>query len=369
MPIYLFCKKCKATCKIGVKFCPSCGVPVPAQNKEFRVIVKFQGQTVTKVVDSLDFARRLETKIKAELQEGRYFEIHAKPMKFCEVFDSYIASKRNIIAEKQINLMIARYALYIADVTGCLPLASIKTSHIEKIKNALFAAEIRGHSLSATTIKRVIDLVSSVFIYARKFHAFKGGNPCEAIERPKINNTIVRYLTAEQKAALADVLDTWPDKTVANFYRFLLLSGFRVGEAYKLRWQYVDLDNAVIKVIKPKSGKDQFRAVNSSAIEVLKNQRELTPNTDIVFPSTVTDKQLTTTRHSWYTIRKMAGLPSDFRIHDLRHNFGTELASGGVQQTTIAALLGHTQLKTTERYVHATDPTQRAAVELIRIKK
>jgi len=367
MSIYLFCRKCKVTSKLGSKKCKSCGQAFPAQNKEYRVIVKFQKQTVSKVLEGLPLAQRFETMTKHELQEGRYFEAHAAPMQFSAIFAAYTAGKKNIIAEKQIRLMNVRYALYIEKVIGSLPLASIKPTHIEKLKTDLFTATVRGHKLSPTTINRVIDLVSSVFVYARKFHAFKGGNPCEAIERPKVNNTIVRYLTPEQKSALSKVLDEWYDKTVANFYRFLILTGFRVGEAYKLKWADVDLDNAIIRLVKPKTGKDQTRVICIDAVRVLTNQRSIAPG-ELVFPSSITGKQLTTTRHSWYTIRKMAGIPNNFRIHDLRHNFGTELASGGVQQTTIAKLLGHSQTKTTERYVHATDPAQRAAIELIRMK-
>jgi integrase len=51
---------------------------------------------------------------------------------------------------------------------------------------------------------------------------------------------------------------------------------------------------------------------------------------------------------------KKAGLPTTTRFHDLRHSCGTLLHSQGVPARAIAEVLGHTQLRTTERYTHAT---------------
>jgi len=58
---------------------------------------------------------------------------------------------------------------------------------------------------------------------------------------------------------------------------------------------------------------------------------------------------------------KKAGLPTRTRFHDLRHSCGTLLHSQGVPARAIAEVLGHTQLRTTERYTHAT----RAAVKML----
>jgi integrase len=57
-----------------------------------------------------------------------------------------------------------------------------------------------------------------------------------------------------------------------------------------------------------------------------------------------------------------AGLDPAFRFHDLRHTFGTRMARAGEPVTTIQAWLGHSDLKTTQRYMHyapATDEAQR----------
>lgn len=49
--------------------------------------------------------------------------------------------------------------------------------------------------------------------------------------------------------------------------------------------------------------------------------------------------------------------------HDLRATFGTRLGEASYDAFTIAALMGHSDIHTTARYVRATDRNKRAAVE------
>ena len=50
------------------------------------------------------------------------------------------------------------------------------------------------------------------------------------------------------------------------------------------------------------------------------------------------------------------------RLHDLRHNFASFGAGGGMGLPIIGKLLGHTQAATTQRYAHLdADPLRRAS--------
>jgi len=49
--------------------------------------------------------------------------------------------------------------------------------------------------------------------------------------------------------------------------------------------------------------------------------------------------------------------------HDLRATVGTRLGEAGFDAFTIAALMGHSQIQTTARYVRATELNKREAVE------
>ena len=54
---------------------------------------------------------------------------------------------------------------------------------------------------------------------------------------------------------------------------------------------------------------------------------------------------------------------ADFHFHDLRHTFATRLGDAGCNATTIARLLGHSNIQMSMRYTHASDDSLRSAVE------
>ena len=59
---------------------------------------------------------------------------------------------------------------------------------------------------------------------------------------------------------------------------------------------------------------------------------------------------------SWNTARKLAGL-ADVRMHDLRHSFASFLVNAGRTLYEVQKILGHTQVKTTQRYAHLSHDT------------
>lgn len=63
---------------------------------------------------------------------------------------------------------------------------------------------------------------------------------------------------------------------------------------------------------------------------------------------------------SWNTARKSVGL-SDVRIHDLRHSFASFLVNNGRSIYEVQRILGHTQIKTTQRYAHLSQDSLLAA--------
>jgi site-specific recombinase XerD len=59
-----------------------------------------------------------------------------------------------------------------------------------------------------------------------------------------------------------------------------------------------------------------------------------------------------------------AGL-TGFRLHDLRHSFASFLVNKGVSIYVVQGLLGHANVRATQRYAHLANETLSAAAELI----
>ncbi|MBO3731733.1 tyrosine-type recombinase/integrase [Glycomyces niveus] len=70
----------------------------------------------------------------------------------------------------------------------------------------------------------------------------------------------------------------------------------------------------------------------------------------------------------WFTdhcnkpVLKRASLPSDTRMHGLRHAYSSWLLAGGADLATVKAHLGHASITTTERYLHTLDNADETAL-------
>ncbi len=67
---------------------------------------------------------------------------------------------------------------------------------------------------------------------------------------------------------------------------------------------------------------------------------------------------------SWNTARNNAGL-KDVRMHDLRHSFASFLVNAGRSLYEVQKLLGHTQIKTTQRYAHLSQDSLLSAANVV----
>ena len=75
----------------------------------------------------------------------------------------------------------------------------------------------------------------------------------------------------------------------------------------------------------------------------------------------------------WDRIAEGARLPTSLTLHSLRRGVGTLLAAEGKAAPQIAMALGHSQWRTSERYVHAVDRARaelaQETADLVRPKK
>ena len=71
------------------------------------------------------------------------------------------------------------------------------------------------------------------------------------------------------------------------------------------------------------------------------------------------------TRRRFYTALKNVGQVRKLSPHCCRHTYVTMLQANGVPMETIAALTGHSDIKTTEGYLHQSADTLAKAVEVL----
>lgn len=142
----------------------------------------------------------------------------------------------------------------------------------------------------------------------------------------------------------------------------LALTGARLTEILTLRWDYVDLANAVLQLPDSKTGAKPIY-LNDAAIKLLRTVPVMAGN-PFVIAGGRPGARLINLQKPWRRIRAAAGL-DDVRIHDLRHSFASVAAGAGMSLPIIGKLLGHSQPVTTARYAHLGADPVRAAANLI----
>jgi len=208
--------------------------------------------------------------------------------------------------------------------------------------------------LSRQTIKHILGLLSKIFNKMAELDYYKGNNPAQKISRSMggVDNVKTNTLFESERNRLIEVLSGYPNQSVANLLRFLLFTGIRRGSAHKLQWQDVDFENRKIYLEKTKNGESIYLRLCGVAIETLKDQiKYKSDKSDFVFPN---DYGLQRNHHipQFNYIKKLAGITKPFRVHDLRHQFASELVRKNVPLGVVQQLLGHKSLKMTERYSH-----------------
>jgi len=169
----------------------------------------------------------------------------------------------------------------------------------------------------------------------------------------------LRYLNPDEIKRLLEACDDYVYPIVFT----ALNTGMRKGEILGLRWKDIDLKNGLILLEKTKNQERREIPMNGSLRELFKRlftQRRL--DTDYVFVNPETGNRYYDLKRAFSRALSKAGI-KDFRFHDLRHTFASQLVMAGVDIRTVQELLGHKKLSMTMRYSHLSQAHKKEAVQ------
>ena len=229
------------------------------------------------------------------------------------------------------------------------PLSSITPRQVEAYRLSLIKMGLRPAS-----INRRLSCLKHLFAKAVSWRLMLE-NPASSVGLMRENNKRTRYLVDDEEARLL----SFCKGRLRMIVRLAANTGLRKGELRALKWEDVDFKSGHIAVREPKNGEARFVPLNSSARGVLQEVVR-DPASPYLFPGK--GGGLYNFRKSFETARRKAGI-KNFRFHDLRHDFGSNLAMQGVDLNTIRELLGHKSLAMTLRYSHLSRKHMGLAVE------
>ncbi|MGI8427822.1 MAG: tyrosine-type recombinase/integrase [Solirubrobacteraceae bacterium] len=260
-------------------------------------------------------------------------------------------------------------------------IVEVTTAEVERFLRGLDSEGLPGRSVNGHR-----QALMNVFEYATRADAFAlPSNPVRRTDKRREDySKPPETFTAEQVLALAraaragehvnggrrwasaeeDVQQRLANEQDAAIYTVAGFTGLRQGELRALRWKHVRFADRTLVVVaamsagldsSTKSGK--WRAVPLTreafvALDELSRREWFTGPDDFVFCGPAGDPiDDSALRRRYNAARDAAGLPP-LPFHHLRHSFAT-LAIRGLDPATVQALLGHSKITTTERYLHA----------------
>jgi integrase len=244
---------------------------------------------------------------------------------------------------------------HILPAIGGRRLTQVSRSDIARMHRRLVETPIAAN--------RALNLASAMLTRAEGWGLRpEGSNPCRRIEKFR-ERSRERFLgeaeLARLGAALAAVerIDSPPLAAIAAI-RLLILTGARKSEVLTLEWRSVRLDRLLLELPDSKTGAKVIY-LNAPAAQLLSNLPRIEGN-PYVLPGERAGAHIVAIEKTWRRVRAAAGL-EDVRLHDLRHSYAAVGAAAGFSLPLIGALLGHSEVATTQRYAHlADDPVRRA---------
>jgi integrase len=215
------------------------------------------------------------------------------------------------------------------------------------------------------TATRTVGLLGGIFSFAVD-RGILTENPVRGIKRFK-DKRVERFLSEDELARLGSAIaDLEAEEEITPFaaaaIRLLLFTGARRGEILDLRWEWVDFDRSSLFLPDSKTGRKSIY-LSAPARQILTDIPRIEKN-PFVICSEAEGKPVADLKRPWARVCCRAGI-ENLRIHDLRHNFASTGAMGGLSLPMIGKLLGHLRTETTARYSHLADDPVRAANERI----
>jgi len=333
----------------------------------------YDGKQIQKSTEVKDkkLAEKIHAKVITQIAEGKWFEKPIGENKTLEeLFTKYI-SEYSVSNKADRTIRQDRgFARDMLAFFGNVPLTEITPGRISAYK-----AYLREKGRSASTINHQRGVLSHAFKKAVREWEWVKENPVEKISREKVSNARDRWLTLEEEQKLIDVCVIYatgsgnvqvPHYWLQEIVIFDLNTGMRMDEVLSLEWPHIDLFRKTATVMRSKNGEKRTIPLNRRAFELLKGKTKVRNiKGDYVFASeTGTKVDACNLRRGFYGALKRAGI-IDFRFHDLRHTFATRLAQAGIDLYKIAKLLGHKDIKMTQRYSHHCPESLRDGVEVL----
>ena len=314
------------------------------RGKIWWLCIRYKGRLIRKSTRTSNrrLAEKIHAKVFTELVENDWLD---RPIEDERTFKELMARYekeyfRNLASYKKCECFLKG----LIEFFGTYKLKEITPSLIYDFKKMR-----KAQGIKPSTLNRQLTIAKRAVNIAIREWGWNIDNPFSKVPAEREATRRDRWLTYEEEEALLNASPQW----LRDFIIFAIWTGLREGNIINLKREDVDLKRKVVYIKKTKNGSPLLLPLHEKACEVLERRLKIAyMEHDYIFTSPTGKKLMPNNlRRAFRKAVKRAGL-RDLRIHDLRHTFGTRLAQNGVDLYTIAKLLGHRDVRATQRYAH-----------------
>lgn len=296
-------------------------------------------------------AQRFADHIEVEIRHGRYVAPSDGQVPFGTVARAWLDSKHSLKPSTR-----ARYEITLTHALSRFDTTAIKDIRRPDVR--ALVADLVAAKASASSVHKAAGLLRQVLASAVADNLIIT-NPADGVELPPVRMVEQRFLTAADLHRLA--LAAGQHKALVYV---LGTTGLRFGEAAELRWRDVDLDAGRLTVSRsvtfvsgtpvvgsPKNGTSRVVALPSTVARLL----TVGDPDALVFPDSGGRwlRASNARRRWWAAALASAGLPADFKLHELRHTAASLAIRAGANVKLLQNMLGHGKASLTlDRYGH-----------------
>jgi len=343
--------------------------------------VKIYSDKTGQVLDSLDRANRLLVKINSEIEDhsfdsSKYVKKEEKDFWASTLLDRFYKDKIGSISPSRLS-HYKRYTEVAKEYFKKKDIRELRKLDIINYKNYLIENYYSEQPKQGKTLKNVMDHFKTFLTYClREYEILDKVPPFPVIETQEY---LFKWVDQEDQIKIYEHVDD-EDKP---FVAFLMLHGCRPGEARALKCKDVSLKQGIITISATFSNevyKERRKGKKAKAVMVpihpemqayIRDRVKKNLPEAFLFTKRGAHYSETHIFRLWENVRKKAKLDSRIRLYDVtRHSFASQLVNSGSSIFKISRLMGHSSVKTTEKfYAHQSIASLKTDIEKMSLKK
>lgn len=306
--------------------------------------------------------RKMAEKMRVEIEQNIERGVVGLPQTYVDFYQVFEEFKRAVILKKsnsygkRIFQLLKPFLLFLQD-NELVNLARVSATDVERHLGQ------RLKKIAPKTCNDELGIIRNFFQFAVE-RELLSRNPADKIQKHRTSKQSIEIFTSEELGLIFQ----YAHKNSVAFYKTLLYTGMRDGEARHLRWSEVDLTTGTehikirsTEVHRTKNRRDRTVPLCEEAVVVLRElQAKAEPGNPFVFAGRKGGHR-GHNRNTWVACLTRIETETGVRIakghhqsglHMFRHTFATNALASGVDIRTVQEWLGHSSIVQTQRYTN-----------------